>query len=115
MIYSILIFLAIIFFIYWFYFIKSEKVTKYDFLAICKTSNNPVVLKIDLMESAKYISFIKQKKENEILYIDVYTTSVFNIFPSSKKASIEIKDLNGIKEVVLVNKKYDISLFKECR
>ena len=115
MTYLILLFFAIIIAVYWFYFIKSDKVENYNFLAICKASNYPDVLKIDLMESSKYISFIKQRKENEVLYIEVYTTSVFNIFSSSKKASAEIKDIKGVEEVVLAHKKYNINLVKECR
>ena len=115
MIYLILSFLIIASFFYWIYFIRSQKVNDSNFVKLCKLKVSPVSLRIDLVESSKYISFVEHYKEQNVLYLEVYTTSVFNLFASNKKASFEIRNVHDIKEIVILNKKYDINLMPECR
>jgi hypothetical protein len=115
MIYILPIILIILLIVYWFYFVREYKVLNSKFLSVCKIDSPTNHIRINLMESSKYISSIKQRSEQNILYIEVYTTSIFNFFAKNNKAFIELKNDDNIKSILILNKQYVIDSIPLCK
>jgi hypothetical protein len=114
MIYVLLILFFICLFLYWNSFVKNRKVENNNYLTICKVKSNSLTLQISIQESAKYISHIEKRRQGNELYVDVFTTTILNPIAGNKKNFVEIKNFDGIKVVVFLNKKYVIDSLSFC-
>ena len=107
------IFFCISISIIWLLFIKSTLVVQANLLSLCINSDEQKV-RIELMESIKYISKYSIKVENNILHIDIYSTTIFN--PFAEKTNViqfSIPETNEI--IILANKKIHVNLIPHCK
>lgn len=97
----------------WVIFVKPTLVEESNFLKLCINYDEKLI-KIELMESVKYISKYSTRVEDNILYIDVYATTILN--PFAKKTNVvQFSILDNIKIVVLANKKSSVNLIPHCK
>jgi hypothetical protein len=81
---------------------------------MCKVSGEQPYLRVDLMESSKYISLVRQKNQGDILYIDIYTTTIYNWFENKKQTSIEVHDIEKFKEIIIVDRRFSTDSILKC-
>ncbi len=105
---AIIILLVII--IYFVFFVFSKKVNNQALISTCVTNNE---IKVELRESFYYLSSLKTKVEKDTMFLDVYKTTIGNIFLSDKNRTATKKiSLMNCKYIVVNNVKLDVEEIK---
>ena len=99
---------------YWYYFIQNRLITDINLLYVCKVSDNPTVIRISLAESAEYITQVMQRKQGDTLFIEVYSTTIYNIFETRKRTFIDIDELKDVRKIKICEKNYFIETTSKC-
>ncbi len=112
--YFIIGILLIGFFGYYFYFVKSDRVDDSNFLYTCKLESENKI-KVELATAASYISNYKSVLVSDTIFIEIYTTSVANIFNSSRDIQLKLPLFEQVKFVKICEKSYNIDSLFECK
>lgn len=98
-------------FLLWFLFIKRDLVSS-NHLKMCIDSSHKFV-RIELMESAKFIANYSTDLNGDTLLARVYSTTIFNPFVD-RKSSIQI-DVSNVEYIVITDSTYFVSSLLNCQ
>ena len=99
---------------YYYVFIKSDLVKDSNFLSVCKYEGKNEI-KIGLATGFSYISNHSTKVEDGTLYIEIYTTTIGNIFNSSREIELILPITDEIINLQIGDVNYNLEELKNCR
>jgi hypothetical protein len=99
----------------WFYllFIKSKKVEDLYNISICKLIKENEV-KIGLSSPFSYISNYKSKLVGEILFVEIYTTTVLNVFNTNRDIELKLPLPEEVRFVQVCEHDHNVDDLFEC-
>ncbi len=97
---------------YWYYFVKEKRVDSPHYLYFCYDTSRSTV-QAETMESAKYIADYNIERKGDTIIVEVFTTTICNIFYRKKMIGFDI-DVKGAQFIRFGKATYPIDKLNTC-